>query len=158
METLQSLSPSLSINKSYTETRLHLPLLFLQKFKHFCLVNFITMYISMRVKNNDNLNIEHPLTLYIHWPKNTSSTTTPLPLALSPSHIIKNSLQLLQLMVSLIQCSSHSRDATVSLISAATIKPFDPHHSWHVPKFHSDITSSFTCRWWRWRWWWWCGR
>lgn len=154
METLQSLSHSLSINKRYTETRLHLPLLFLQKCKHFCLVNFITMYISMRVKNNDNLNIKHPLTLYIHWPKNTSSTTTSLPLALSPSHIIKNSLQLLQLMVSLIQCSSHGRDATVSLISAATIKPFDPDHSWHVPKFHSDTTSSFTCRWWRCRWWW----
>uniref|UniRef100_A0A6N2KN02 Uncharacterized protein n=1 Tax=Salix viminalis TaxID=40686 RepID=A0A6N2KN02_SALVM len=63
-----------------------------------------------------------PITpLYIHSPKNTSSTSSP------------------------IQCSCHSRDATVSPISVETNKPFNPYCSWRVPKFHSD-TTSFTCR------------
>lgn len=156
METLQSLSPSINKQKLHRDTVASPSFIpskiqtFLSRQLHYN-VHIHEGEKQWQPQHRTPINLVYTLTKK-HQQYNYTT------IALSPSHIIKNSLQLLQLMVSLIQCSSHSRDATVSLISAATIKPFDPHHSWHVPKFHSDTTSSFTCRWWRWRWWWWCGR
>lgn len=136
-----SLSSSLLFLKmeNLHHLNLHIHLLSLHKKTHHKLNILRSTHLTCIYKNY-TLHLKDP-------PKNINLLPPPLdifPKAQSPLLFSQNSASSKTeraLFHTLTLCLSYSRDAAVPAVPAKTIKPFDPHCNWPVPRLHPDTAT-----------------